>query len=200
MNQILLVEGINDLHVFSNIFEKHQVNGNFKIIDKDGDGIYKSIPIYIKTDISTIGIVIDADIDIEQKWEKLKGIITNAGYIPPTKLDYNGLIIEKDNLPRLGIWIMPNNNEKGMLEDFIKHLIPKDDLLLKHVNDSLNKIEKESLNKYKAIHKAKARIHTWLAWQETPGTPMGLAIKKTYLNTNNELCLLFVKWINKLYN
>jgi hypothetical protein len=52
----------------------------------------------------------------------------------------------------------------------------------------------------KPIHKSKARIHTWLAWQEDPGTPMGLAITKSYLDTNQELCNLFVNWLNNLFN
>ena len=95
---------------------------------------------------------------------------------------------------------MPNNDDKGMIEDFVKQLIPSNDKLMPVVDSVLDGIESKSLNEYKTIHKAKARIHTWLAWQKSPGTPMGLAIKKTYLKTDNQMCLLFVNWINKLYN
>ena len=61
-------------------------------------------------------------------------------------------------------------------------------------------IEEEKLNQYKEIHKSKARIHTWLAWQENPGTPMGLAITKKYLSTDPVICEDFIKWMNKLFN
>lgn len=200
MEQLLLVEGKDDLHVFSNIFEKHSVKRSFKPEDKDGDEIYKSIPIYLKTDVSTIGIVIDADENINSKWNKLKSILSASGYELPKLPSPTGTIIKKESFPKVGIWIMPDNNANGMLEDFVKQLVPKDDLLMDYVEHSLDKLEIKGINKYKAVHKSKARIYTWLAWQETPGTPMGLAIKKTFLDTNKELCLKFVDWINKLFN
>lgn len=200
MNQILLVEGKNDIHVFANIYEKNNVEESFKIEGKDGDAIFKSIPIYIKTDVSKIGIVIDADEDIRFKWDKLKSILESSGYNFPNSPEQSGTIIENDNLPTIGLWIMPNNDDSGMLEDFVKKLVPTDDKLMAYVDNSLNTIEEAKVNKYKSIHKSKAKIHTWLAWQETPGTPMGLAIKKTFLDTNQELCKQFVAWSNRLFN
>ncbi|MCG8701532.1 MAG: hypothetical protein MI922_26005, partial [Bacteroidales bacterium] len=178
MDKILLVEGKNDLHVFYNIFKKHAVKEGFKPEGKDGDAIYKSIPIYLKTDITTLGIVIDADDNLGGKWKKLKGILTNSGYVLPDVPNQIGTIITKEESPTIGIWIMPDNDTNGMLEDFVKQLVPIDDSLMPFVEESLDKIESSGVNNYKAIHKSKARIHTWLAWQETPGTPMGLAIKK----------------------
>lgn len=200
MEQVLLVEGKNDLHVFANIFMNHGVKESFKAEDKEGDSIYKSIPIYLKTDIKTIGIVVDADENLDGKWSKLQSIFTKSGYQFPESPNQSGTIINKEDFPKVGIWIMPDNNEKGMLEDFIKQLVPDDDRLMKYVEESLLNIESSKVQKYKEVHKSKARIHTWLAWQETPGSPMGLAIKKTYLDTNKELCVKFVNWINTLYN
>lgn len=200
MKQLLLVEGKNDLHVFYNIFEKHTVKQSFKPEGKEGDGIYASIPIYLKTDLSTLGVVIDADENINAKWDKLKNIFKSSGYNLPKQPTQNGTIVKKDNSPTIGIWIMPDNDTNGMLEDFVKQLVPDDDLLMEYVEESLEKLEANGVNKYKSVHKSKARIHTWLAWQETPGTPMGLAIKKTFLDTNKELCLKFVDWTNNLFN
>lgn len=200
MEQLLLVEGKNDLHVFWNIFEKHSVKQSFRPEGKDGDGIYKSIPIYLKTDVSTLGVVIDADENINAKWDKLKNIFESSGYDLPETPTQTGTVIKKNDYPTIGVWIMPDNNANGMLEDFVKQLVPSDDSLMDYVEESLDKIETDGVNKYKAIHKSKAKIHTWLAWQETPGTPMGLAIKKTFLDTNKELCLKFVDWINDLFN
>ncbi len=199
MKQLLLVEGKDDLHVFYNIFEKHSVKQSFEPKSQEGDGIYKSIPIYLKTDVSTIGIVIDADENIKVKWEKLKNIFETSGYLLPKLPTKDGTIIRKEGYPTIGIWIMPDNNANGMLEDFVKQLIPNDDLLIDYVDMALSKLEADKVNKYKPVHKSKARIHTWLAWQKTPGTPMGLAIKKTFLDTNKELCLKFVRWINILF-
>lgn len=200
MSQLLLVEGKNDLMVFANIFEKNKVKESFKIQDKNGfTQIFKSLPIYFKTDIKTLGVVLDADSNLQSKWQQLKGLLTSVGY-EPTTLNVNGTILIADELPRFGVWIMPNNQENGMLEDFVKHLVPKDDRIMPFVEKKLEELESEKLNNYKPIHKSKARIHTWLAWQEDPGTPMGLAINKTYLDSNADLSQHFVKWINDLFN
>ena len=56
-----------------------------------------------------------------------------------------------------------------------------------------------SINKYPLIHKSKARIHSWLSWQEDPGTPMGLSITKRYLTTDNEGCKQLINWLQKLF-
>lgn len=202
MEQVLLVEGKDDLFVFSNIFEKNKVKETFEIIEKNGiEQLFKSIPIYTKTEKSTIGIIIDADIDIKSRWNTVRSILEQLGY---TNISDNaiteGLILTNPHLPKIGVWIMPNNQENGMLEDFVKHLIPEDDMLIPFVDKTLTLLEEKGLQKYKHIHKSKARIHTWLAWQEDPGTPMGLAINKKYLNTDNPQTKIFINWINELYN
>jgi hypothetical protein len=200
MSQILLVEGKDDFHVLCSIFKKNKIKNCFDIIDKDGiDKLIVSIPIHLKTDAQTIGIIVDSDENLIHRWKSIADILTNHGYAIPTTVPTEGLIICTDELPKIGVWLMPDNNENGMLEDFVKQLISGDDKLLPYVEKALIEIEKLGLNKYKEIHKSKAKIHTWLSWQEDPGTPMGLAITKKYLDSENELCLEFLNWIKKLY-
>nr|WP_310589122.1 DUF3226 domain-containing protein [Runella aurantiaca] len=148
-----------------------------------------------------MGVVVDADENLLTRWESLKHALKQLGYSVPQEPNPNGTILKgEERNPDIGIWLMPDNNAAGMLEDFVKHLIPEDDLLLAETELVLEKLEIESYNKYHLIHKSKARIHTWLAWQEDPGTPMGLAITKTYLTTNSEVCKKFVRWLNELFN
>ncbi len=95
---------------------------------------------------------------------------------------------------------MPNNNQDGMLEDFIRFLIPNDDKLLPQAINVLEKIEAEGINNYSKVHKSKAVIHTWLAWQEKPGTPLGQAITARYLITDNQvLCDSFMEWVKRVF-
>lgn len=95
---------------------------------------------------------------------------------------------------------MPNNDTAGMLEDFLAVLIPKGDQLLPIVLTTLDHIEERNLNIYRPEHKSKAVIHTWLAWQENPGTPMGQSITKRYLTTDNEICRRLIEWLTVLFN
>lgn len=53
---------------------------------------------------------------------------------------------------------------------------------------------------FKAVHKSKARIHTWLAWHDTPGESLTVAVKKRLFDTDKELCRRFGNWLNQLNN
>lgn len=86
-----------------------------------------------------------------------------------------------------------------MLEDFITFLVPKDDQLLAIVDNTLNDIERNGLNKYSLTHKSKARIHSWLSLQEDPGSPLGQGITKRYLTTDEATCQKLMNWITNLF-
>jgi hypothetical protein len=126
--------------------------------------------------------------------------LNGQGYILPEILPKEGLIVKEEGRVDIAIWIMPNNDVNGMLEDFITFLVPEEDVLMPVVEANINMIEEGGLNKYKPVHRSKAIIHSWLSLQEDPGTPMGLSVTKKYLTTNKDICLNFVAWLNKSFN
>jgi len=199
-NKKLLVEGQNDLHVVSALCEKYQITENFDIIDCEGvENLIKQIGTRLKGyGVDTVGLIIDADTNLQSRWDSLYNTLTGLGFIVPKIFPKDGLIIENE-AQKAGVWIMPNNDSDGILENFISFLIPKDDNLLPVVDDVLTEIEIQGLNKYPNKDKPKAKIHTWLAWQEEPGTPMGLSITKKYLSTDDVVCQQFVKWLIELF-
>ena len=198
----LLVEGNNDLHIIKSLCEKYSVNESFKVIDVQGiDNIFKNLLINFKGyEKKSIGIVLDADINFDKRQKEIKNFLKKIDFDYTMDFPKGGLILSNEKEQKIGFWIMPNNEFNGMIEDFVSFLVPKDDKLLTIVNQTLNSIESQNLNKYSLNHKTKAKIHTWLAWQENPGTPMGQAITKKYLETNNEICDLFVNWLNRMFN
>lgn len=200
-SQKLLVEGNDDRHVIWSLCQKFNVPENFDVIDCDGiDNIFAQLPIRIKqSGIKTIGIMVDADFDIQKRWQKLYDALKKLGYKIDNVVNSEGVILSQDNMPRLGIWIMPDNKVSGMLEDFIEFLIPDNDKLITIAKEVLDKIENEKINQYQTIHRSKALISTWLSWQEDPGTPMGLAITKKYLSTEQKICIKFIEWVTVLY-
>jgi hypothetical protein len=203
-NKKLLVEGNDDKHVILALCKKYQICENFDIIDCKGiDNLLKQIPLTFKTSgIETIGIIIDADEDLQSRWNCLKHILSTNGCKVLQTLPKTGLILENDSQEagvKIGVWIMPNNDSNGMLEDFISFLVPRGDELLPVVHSTLDNIENRQLNRYSVNHKSKAVIHTWLAWQENPGTPMGLSITKTYLSADGATCHDFVQWLTNLF-
>lgn len=201
MNQVLLVEGKDDEHVLYAIFEKYKVEQTFKVKSKQGiDELLKSIPILLKTDIDTLGIVVDTDNSIVSRWDSISNILESYNYEIPKKISKKGMVLDHEDYSKFGLWLMPDNNNNGMLEDFISYLIPDQDSLFDKVENFISALENEKLQQYKQVHRAKAKLHTWLALQETPGVPMGLAIKKKYLDTDHISCQNFVQWINDLFN
>ncbi|MEI7583235.1 DUF3226 domain-containing protein [Runella sp.] len=205
--KFLVVEGNDDVHVIANIWKEYVGDqpSVFYIDDSKGfSNVYGKLEAYClrkKPNVEAIGVVIDADADLDARWESIKYNLEKLGYDVPEAPAFGGTIIgSQERNPTIGIWLMPDNNAAGMLEDFVKYLVPENDILLIEADRILEEIEEGQLHKYNSIHKAKARIHTWLAWQEDPGTPMGLAITKSYLNTNTVLCQQFVSWLNQLFN
>jgi hypothetical protein len=94
---------------------------------------------------------------------------------------------------------MPNNQLPGMLEDFVAHLIPPDDGLRPKAELVLQEIEEMGINCYTLVQRPKALIHTWLAWQSTPGMPMGQAITARVLKENSVIAFLFREWLEFLF-
>ena len=196
----LLVEGNDDQHVIWALCEKFNIPEVFDVIDCGGiDNLCESISLRFKqTSVKTIGIIIDADINLNNRWAYVRKLLSNQGFRMPEDLPNDGLILLSGNTT-VGVWIMPSNDTNGMLEDFVSFLVPQNDELLPVVDATLNKIESQKLNRYSLTHKSKARIHSWLSWQEDPGTPMGLSITKRYLTTENESCKQLVNWLQKLF-
>jgi hypothetical protein len=203
----LLVEGKNDQHVIWALCKQHDVSETFTVEtpSKDNGGVdalIKSIPVRIKiSGLTALGVVLDADTDVENRWNKIRGCLDQIGYSGlPDYPKPDGLIIADEELPRAGIWLMPNNNLPGMLENFVSELIPENDLLSTKAEDILSEIESENLNRYSLSHHQKAFIHTWLAWQKIPGQPMGQAITAKVLSHDQPIAQSFVDWLNLLFN
>jgi hypothetical protein len=99
----------------------------------------------------------------------------------------------------VGIWLMPDNQFPGMLEDFVSFLIPQSDALWQKVDNCLNQIpEKE--RRFSLDHRIKAQLHTWLAWQKEPGKPLGTAITARYLDAEAAHAQQLIAWIRRLFD
>ncbi|MDR0927591.1 MAG: hypothetical protein LBO69_07490 [Ignavibacteria bacterium] len=205
-SKLLLVEGRDDKSVVSAICKVSRIDIDFDIIDCGGvTNALKLFGKYISRmplsrDLTTVGVIVDADQDIGRRFNEIKTILRNIGCDIDT-LPATGLILNNvEDEQRIGIWIMPDNNTRGMLEDFIKFLVPPNDVVMQSVEEHLNSIEKHRINRYSPIHRQKAVIHSWLALQEDPGMSMGASITRKVLATRtSESCKLFVEWMNNLF-
>ena len=202
----LLVEGTDDKHVIMHIcgnrdgpcLDKIKRHGNVEdLIDNLAEELRAAVD-----EDDVVGVVVDADTNIANRWQAIRNQILRAGYTTvPEEPRADGTIISRPNnklLPRMGVWIMPNNRTDGILENFLKFLIPRDDPLFGHAEACVASIP-DGAQRFKDIHKPKAMIHTWLAWQEEPGKPYGTAITARFLDPCVPEANVLVSWLRRLF-
>ena len=146
-----------------------------------------------------IGVVVDADQDVKARWASLRDRLVKAGYTGVSQdPDPQGSIVEALDLPKLGVWLMPDNSSGGMIEDFMTFLIPPDDPLFEHARTVVANLP-ATPRRFPANRATKALIHTWLAWQEEPGKPMGQAITKKFFVARGPHFDSFLSWMKRLF-
>ena len=120
---LLLVEGLNDRHVVQHLLRAHglRLDSDFRIKDAGGDeSLLTTLPVEIKAaGLTPLGVVIDADAAVQLRWDSLHYLLAKAGYKPPKLPESRGLILLQKNMPAVGVWVMPNNQLPGKLEDFV---------------------------------------------------------------------------------
>ncbi|NQT15577.1 MAG: hypothetical protein HQ582_22660 [Planctomycetes bacterium] len=180
--------------------------------DEDSGGdtrLLESIPARLDTTgLERLAVVLDADYEEtgkgpKSRWAAICGRLDAEGYENLPKLpEEKGTVCElpavRGRKPiRFGAWIMPNNGSDGMLEDFVANMIQENDDALSRVDPFLDSIP-ETDWRFKEIHRAKARVHTWLAVSERPGRPMGQAIKAdSHLDANHPTVEPFLAWVRR---
>lgn len=217
-NRVLLVEGTDDLHVLAHIFKAHGFEGKIIIRDQEGvdkikkrldekffENLLEDLSVELKgSEVVALGIVVDADLDLTARWQSLANKLKDLKYEGvPDLPNATGTICEGEDLPKIGVWLMPDNTLPGMLEDFVKLLVPDEqEKLLHRAIEAVDSIpEEEKLFVTDNSDKtSKAQIHTYLAWQERPGVPYGVAIREKFLKADSPHTQNIMSWIRELFN
>jgi hypothetical protein len=201
---ILLVEGKDDEHVLKHVCGTRDVQELDEIKEQGSvEKLLENFPVRLKeSDVEALGVVIDADTDLAARWDSLRNRLILVEYenVPEDPAP-DGTILDPPAgtlLPRVGIWIMPDNQSEGILENFLRFLVPAGSALFEHVESSVAAIP-EGERRFTELAKPKAIIHTWLAWQEEPGKPLGTAITARYLDSGVAQVDDLVSWLNRLF-
>ena len=200
----MLVEGADDEHVVKHICGNHGIPELDEIKQHEGiDSLLKRFYIELRSapdEGDVVGIVVDADQSIASRWQGLRDILRSAGYEDiPNHPNPDGTILSPPSrslLPRAGVWIMPDNNADGKLEDFLSFLVPRPNALYDHAVSSVDSVPEQLFSENDRIN---AVIHTWLAWQVEPGRPYGTAITAGFLDSQADDAVAFASWITRLF-
>ena len=201
-DKVLLVEGVNDCHVVMALCKAHNVPETFGIYECGSDGrvlrrLNALIISYNRPQV--IGVMLDADTSLEGRWQSIKSQLQHYSYTLPKTPDADGTVVEtsSDEEPKLGFWLMPNNQDSGMLEDFCAELAQPESLAF--ARECVEQAHARQITRFKEVHRSKAVIHTYLAWQDKPGYPLGIGITSQVLRPHTDVAVKFTNWLIRLF-
>ena len=198
-NRILLVEGQDDKHVVIHICGRSQSVSDFHIEDKGG---FEALNQAIGAEIAVsgrqvVGILIDANDNVQARWASITRRLSDEAIKAPVKPSPEGTVIDTKGKPRVGIWLMPDNESPGELEDFVAQMLPVDDSVWPLSKRYINDIP-EAQRKFPEGKTLRAQLHAWLAAREDP-RQMGSAITTRDLEIDGTLCQKFIAWLEELF-
>ena len=150
--------------------------------------------------LEALGVVIDANGDAGRRWTQIRNRCCDEFDELPEEIPEDGLEVGHRDGPRFGVWIMPDNRFSGMLEDFLIRLIPEErgGALYGLARNCVAEAARNGAS-FKGVHRRKAEIHTWLAWQDEPGPQLHEAVKHRVLDPTKPESRAFVDWFRRLF-
>ena len=191
------MEGPDDLHVVRHLCQYHRPIPEFEIRPKEGiSELTASIRAHVKEPGRiALGIMVDANNNPEARWRSITGKLDSAGIDAPATIAAEGTVIESS--PRVGIWLMPDNQSEGELEDFVTSLVPGADPVWPLATAFVDGIPSEH-RKFNPTKESRARLAAWLATREDP-RQMGLAIKTGDLDASQPPAPSFIEWLRRTF-
>lgn len=216
---ILIVEGEADCGFFSEICKKSELAVNVKVgaaKDFGADRNSKQAVFNLLRDsilsqlddadaaIERAAIVVDADtaadggLGFAGTLQRVSDLLVSKGYSEVEALPAGGYQFQHpDGLKPFGLWIMPDNNSEGMLENWISRCIsPDQQQLFNHATTTVTALQNPLFNE---IHRTKADVATWLAWQRKPGENLYACITNDLLDNNSALYSGLVTWLKATF-
>ena len=197
--RVLLVEGQDDKHVVLHLRERRQLTLDFDVVERENvSSLFRTLGADINAPgRQAVGILVDANNDLAARWDAVTNRLSDESIEAPRHPDPTGTIIVTDGKPRVGIWLMPDNESSGELEDFVVRMIPDGDKVWPLSQRYIEEIP-EAERKFSEKKKVRAQLYAWLAAREDP-RQMGLAIRAHDLEVDGDLSQKFIAWLTKLF-
>ena len=197
--RVLLVEGQDDKHVVEHLYRKRFESAPpFEVLDKHGyQPLCNTIGPELKApDREVVGIIVDANDDLRSRWaaitDRLRRACPDIDIGDPSP---GGTIA--GNGPRVGLWLWPDNESSGEIEDFVARMIPCDDPIWPFSRRYVEGIP-VGQRPFSEGKTARAEIHAWLAVREEPRR-MGTAFRTGDLKIDGPLATRFASWLENLF-
>ncbi len=146
-----------------------------------------------------VGVVLDANDQFESRWLRVRKCCIGIANALPESLPSAGLIHQNADGLRIGVWIMPDNQSRGMLETFLSNLVRAEHSALWAFATEACASSRAHGAPYRDSHRDKADVHTFLAWLDPPGQSLHLSVLTEALDARSPLGEQFARWFIDLY-
>lgn len=202
----LLVEGTDDKNSVIHLLKRHNYDWDDNsfarpYIQQTGGitGLLDEIPVTLKGPYNRLGVLVDADVSLSNRWAQLRRHAAKAGLeLPDAPREKGTILAGLRPGSRIGFWLMPDNSSPGHLENFLHKLVPAEDSTWSWADEVVREARQRGA-RCKEIDHLKSALHTWLAWQQEPGLPFGTALRAQVFRHDTEDALRFVAWFKRLF-
>ncbi len=192
---MLLVEGQDDEHVVKHLCDRSGLTRNFSIRQKGGfTELSRSIPVELAAPGRlALGVVVDANDNPAARWQAVRDRCRRRSIFVPSDPEPRGVVVE--GRPRAGVWLMPDNQSPGQLEDLVAAMIPAEDVVWRLAQEFVARIPEPE----RPTPAIKAQVHAWLA-ARAAARPMGSAIRTGHLDASSPAAINFINWLEHLFH
>lgn len=219
-NGLLIVEGISDKDFIQQLLEYEGLNINLDIrvvtapdVDKaishtTKQAVIRALDAVIKQlddgSYERIGVLIDMDYQHDSPTpikqlnvQQLNVKLNQHNFIKTSQLsDDKGIYFNNPDFSHpIGVWLMPNNQDEGYLEDWIESCIT--DKRASYFDSAENFINSFNNAHFKPHVATKAKVYTWLAIQPKPSQDLSRCLSPKYdlLDKNSISYQNFKHWL-----
>ena len=185
LHKVLCVEGKDECNFFYALL-KHENIENVQVIDIGGKDRFKSLFPVIRnapgfSEIQKLGFIRDAeDLPVKAAFDSICSVLGSLDLPKPADIFHI-----TDALPNIGIYIMPDNKNTGMIEDLCLQTL-KGTRVIKCISAYTacyeKLLHKDEKDKYRS---SKAQILSYLATRAPMVNNLGLAAQKEYWDFGN---------------
>lgn len=214
MSVLILTEGPDDCHTIKNLIERASL-GSARFFSPAGveadyvlrylggyENLRKGLRVELATHFTHVAIVVDHDVAQNHRWQSITDRIREAaselGFeapAVPVAPSLGGDIFPMGGIVA-GVWLWPDHGSEGDMETFAAAMIPPENNLWAHASRTVEELPDPK--EFKTSYFAKAKIHTWLAWQEEPGQQIGEAIRGRKLIAETASARAFLTWLTRV--
>lgn len=215
---VLLVEGASDVDFFRALLPSLGLRMAVKVSPPRDYGfgntvtvVPELIPALVKqldtSMISRLAIVVDADHDsgggFEPRWKQLTAVLKEHGYRcperPPTEPNRGSIFLHDDGLPEVGLWLLPDHQSNGMLEDLILSSAGRSaeqSALIEHAKATIRGLPHTLFSSHQ---RGKAVTYSWLSYQARPAIGLSAPIRAGLVDRAQEPLRGLCDWLVRVF-